>query len=79
MNQIITMIKTISFEIDSDNDLSEITIDGLTYTLTMEDGEVIVSGGEKDLITAYIEYKDAFMRVQNKQLVSQILAQSSVI
>ena len=27
------MIKTISFKIDSDNDLSEITIDGLTYTL----------------------------------------------
>eukprot|EP00943_MAST-04B_sp_MAST-4B-sp1_P000878 g878.t1 len=28
-------------------------------------------------ITDDIEYKDAFMRVQNKQLVSQILAQSS--
>ena len=28
-------------------------------------------------ITDDIEYKDAFMRVQNKQLVSQILGQSS--
>ena len=27
------MIKNISFEIDDDNDLTEITVDGLTYTL----------------------------------------------
>ena len=27
------MIKTIQFKIDSDNDLSEITVDGLTYSL----------------------------------------------
>ena len=33
----------------------KINHDGLTYTLTMENGEVIVSGGEKDLITAYFE------------------------
>ena len=32
--------------------------DGLSYTLTMENGEVIVSGGEKDLLTAYFENAD---------------------
>ena len=30
----------------------------LTYTLTMENGEVVVSGGEKDLVTAYFENPD---------------------
>ena len=43
----------------SDGSSFKIQHDGLTYTLTMEDGEVIVSGGEKDLITAYFEDKDA--------------------
>ena len=43
----------------SDGDSFKIQHDGLTYTLTMEDGEVIVSGGEKNLITAYFEDKDA--------------------
>ena len=43
----------------SDGSSFKIKHDGLTYTLTMEDGEVIVSGGEKDLITAYYEDKDA--------------------
>ena len=43
----------------SDGSSFKIEHDGLTYTLTMEDGEVIVSGGEKDLITAYFEDKDA--------------------
>ena len=32
--------------------------DGLTYTLTMKNGEVEISGGEKDLLTAYFENAD---------------------
>ena len=37
----------------------KINHDSLTYTLTMEDGEIIVSGGEKDKVSAYFEDKDA--------------------
>lgn len=33
--------------------------DGLTYTLAMQNGEIIVSGGEKDLLSAYFENKNA--------------------
>ena len=32
--------------------------DGLTYTLTMKNGEVEISGGESDLLTAYFEDAD---------------------
>jgi len=42
----------------SDGSSFNIKHDGLTYTLTMENGEVIVSGGEKDLLTAYFENPD---------------------
>ena len=45
--------------IPSDGSSFKIQHDGLTYTLTMENGEVIVSGGEKDLISAFFEDKDA--------------------
>ena len=36
----------------------ELNHDGLSYTITMENGEIVVSGGEKDLITAYFEDPD---------------------
>ena len=41
--------------VPEDGSSFRINHDGLTYTLTMENGEVIVSGGEKDLLTAYFE------------------------
>tara|TARA_E500000178_G_scaffold272338_1_gene270500 strand:- start:7613 stop:12694 length:5082 start_codon:yes stop_codon:yes gene_type:complete len=37
----------------------KINHDGLTYKLTMQDGEVLVSGGEKDKISAYFEDKSS--------------------
>ena len=42
----------------SDGSSFKINHDGLTYTLTMENGEVVVSGGEDDLLTAYFEDRD---------------------
>lgn len=42
-----------------DGNSFKINHDGLTYTLTMQDGEILVSGGEKDKITAYFEDKKA--------------------
>ncbi len=44
--------------IPEDGSNFRINHDGLAYTLTMENGEVIVSGGEKDLLTAYFENAD---------------------
>ncbi|MAI60770.1 MAG: flagellar hook-associated protein FlgK [Rickettsiales bacterium] len=44
--------------VPDDGSSFKINHDGLTYTLTMENGEVIVSGGEKDLLTAYFEDAD---------------------
>ena len=44
--------------VPEDGSSFRINHDGLTYTLTMENGEVIVSGGEKDLLTAYFENAD---------------------
>ena len=43
----------------ADGSAFKINHDGLTYTLTMQNGEVIVSGGETKLINAYFEDKDA--------------------
>ena len=45
-------------DVPEDGSNFRINHDGLTYTLTMENGEVIVSGGEKDLLTAYFEDAD---------------------
>jgi len=45
--------------IPADGSSFKVDHDGLTYTLTMENGEVIVSGGEKDLLTAYFDDPDA--------------------
>ncbi len=44
--------------VPEDGSSFRINHDGLTYTLTMENGEVIISGGEKDLLTAYFEDAD---------------------
>ena len=44
--------------IPADGTSFQINHDSLTYTLTMENGEVQVSGGEKDRITAYFEDPD---------------------
>ena len=44
--------------VPEDGSSFRINHDGLAYTLTMENGEVIVSGGEKDLLTAYFENAD---------------------
>ena len=41
--------------------------DGLTYTLTMKNGEVEISGGEKDLLTAFI------LKMQTQLLLIQLL------
>ena len=41
--------------IPEDGSSFRINHDGLTYALTMENGEVEISGGEKDLLTAYFE------------------------
>ena len=45
-------------DIPVDGSSFNINHDGLTYTLTMENGEVIVSGGEKGLLNAYFENPD---------------------
>ena len=42
-------------DIPADGSSFRINHDGLTYTLTMQNGEVEISGGEKDLLTAYFE------------------------
>ena len=44
--------------IAADGTSFQINHDSLTYTLTMENGEVQVSGGEKDRLTAYFENPD---------------------
>ena len=44
--------------IPSDGSSFKINHDGLTYTLTMENGEVIVSGGEENLLNAYFDDPD---------------------
>tara|TARA_X000000950_G_scaffold109117_1_gene137549 strand:- start:811 stop:4629 length:3819 start_codon:yes stop_codon:yes gene_type:complete len=41
--------------IPKDGSSFRINHDGLTYTLTMKNGEVEITGGEKDLLTAYFE------------------------
>ncbi len=52
------IIGTAIESIPVDGSSFRINYDGLTYTLTMENGEVEVSGGEKDLLTAYFENPD---------------------
>ncbi len=52
------VIGTAVKSIPKDGSSFRINYDGLTYTLSMENGEVIVSGGEKDLVTAYFENPD---------------------
>ena len=52
------IIGTAVDSIPEDGSSFRINHDGLTYTLTMENGEIVVSGGEKDLITAYFEDPD---------------------
>ena len=44
--------------IPEDGSSFKINHDGLTYALTMKNGEVEISGGEKDLLTAYFENAD---------------------
>ena len=44
--------------IPEDGSSFKINHDGLTYTLTMKNGEVDISGGESDLLTAYFENAD---------------------
>ena len=44
--------------VPEDGSSFRINHDGLTYTLTMENGEVDISGGESDLLTAYFENAD---------------------
>ena len=44
--------------IPEDGSSFRINHDGLTYTLTMKNGEVEISGGENDLLTAYFENAD---------------------
>ena len=44
--------------IPEDGSSFRINHDGLTYTLTMKNGEVEISGGESDLLTAYFEDAD---------------------
>ena len=44
--------------IPEDGSSFRINHDGLTYTLTMKNGEVEISGGETDLLTAYFEDAD---------------------
>ena len=44
--------------IHGDGSSFRINHDGLTYTLTMKNGEVEISGGETDLLTAYFEDAD---------------------
>lgn len=41
--------------IPADGSSFQIEHDGLSYTILMENAEVVVSGGEKDLLTAYFE------------------------
>ena len=53
------VIGTAVKSIPKDGSSFRINYDGLTYTLSMENGEVIVSGGEKDLVTAYFENPDS--------------------
>ena len=45
-------------DIPEDGSSFRINHDGLTYTLTMKNGEVEIAGGEKDLLTAYFEDAD---------------------
>ncbi len=49
------VIGTAVDSIPKDGSSFRINHDGLTYTLTMQNGEVVVSGGEKGLLTAYFE------------------------
>lgn len=49
------VIGTAIKSIPKDGSSFKINYDGLTYTLSMTNGEVVVSGGEKDLLTAYFE------------------------
>ena len=44
--------------VPEDGSSFRINHDGLTYTLTMKNGEVEISGGESDLLTAYFEDAD---------------------
>ena len=44
--------------VPEDGSSFRINHDGLTYTLTMKNGEVEISGGENDLLTAYFEDAD---------------------
>ena len=52
------IIGTAVESIPVDGSSFRINYDGLTYTLTMKNGEVEVSGGENDLLTAYFENPD---------------------
>ncbi len=52
------IIGTAVSSIPEDGKSFRINHDGLSYTLTMQNGEVVVSGGEENLITAYFENPD---------------------
>ena len=52
------MIGTAVESLPKDGASFKVNHDGLSYTITMENGEVVVSGGEKDLVTAYFENPD---------------------
>ncbi len=54
----VEIIGTALASIPEDGTSFRMNYDGLTYTFTMENGEVSVSGGEKNLITAYFENPD---------------------
>ena len=45
--------------IPEDGSSFQINHDGLTYTLTMSNGEILVSGGEADLISAYFNDRES--------------------
>ena len=49
------IIGTAVESIPKDGSSFRVNYDGLVYTLAMENGEVVISGGEKGLLTAYFE------------------------